>query len=303
MELRHLRYFVAVGEEQHYGRASQRLRVAQPALSRQIQDLEEELGFKLFERLPRGVKLSAAGNLFLEDARRILQQVNDATARAAGVAQGRSGTLRIGFMENASWHGVVPDSLRKFRERHPDAELKLNPASSADQIEEIRSGRVDAGFMYNILKDESELDQLSVAIEHLKLAIPKSHPLSKIKRLRLSDLVGAPFIWFPRREGPAFHDRLMQECYRGGLKSPHIVQEAGNEATVLSLVSHGIGIGWINETALWRCPKNVAILSVSDLDIPLPVVLVWRTDNNSPLLEQFIVDVQHLPAVQALSKK
>ena len=303
MELRHLRYFVAVGEEQHYGRASQRLRVAQPALSRQIQDLENEVGFKLFERLPRGVRLSAAGRLFLEDARRILQQVHEATARAAGVAQGRSGTLRIGFMENASWHGVVPDSLRRFRECHPDAELKLNPASSADQIEEIRSGRVDAGFMYNILKDEGELDQLLVAIEHLELAIPKGHRLSRVKRLRLRDLVGVPFVWFPRWEGPAFYDRLMLECYRGGLKSPHIVQEAGDEATVLSLVSHGIGVGWINETALWRCPKNVAILSVTDLDIPLPVVLVWRTDNNSPLLEQFIGDVQHLPAVQALSKK
>jgi len=97
MELRHLRYFVAVGEEQHYGRASRRLRVAQPALSRQIQDLEEEVGFKLFDRLPRGVKLNPAGKLFLEDARRILQEVSDAAARAARVARGRSGTLRVGF--------------------------------------------------------------------------------------------------------------------------------------------------------------------------------------------------------------
>jgi len=117
MELRHLRYFVAVGEDQHYGRAAQRLRVAQPALSRQIQDLEEEIGFKLFDRLSRGVKISAAGKLFLEDARRILQQVNEATTRAARVAHGKSGTLRIGFTESASWHGVVPDSFRQFRQR------------------------------------------------------------------------------------------------------------------------------------------------------------------------------------------
>ena len=96
MELRHLRYFVAVGEEQHYGRAARRLRVAQPALSRQIQDLEKELGFKLFERLPRGVKLSAAGKLFLDDARRILQEVSEAAVRASRVASGRSGTLRVG---------------------------------------------------------------------------------------------------------------------------------------------------------------------------------------------------------------
>src|ERR1700719_636694 len=139
MELRHLRYFVAVGEEQHYRRASRRLRVAQPALSRQIQDLEEELGFKLFDRLPRGVKLSVAGKLFLEDARRILQQVSEAAARAARVARGQSGTLRIGFTESASWHGVVPDALRVFRQHHPDAELQLHPAGSVDQIGDIRS--------------------------------------------------------------------------------------------------------------------------------------------------------------------
>src|SRR5580700_11955560 len=112
MELRHFRYFVAIGEEQHYGRAARRLHVAQPALSRQIQDLEEELGFELFERLPRGVKLSAAGNLFLEDARRILKDVNEAAARAGSVALGRSVSLRAGSTENASWRGVVPESFR-----------------------------------------------------------------------------------------------------------------------------------------------------------------------------------------------
>jgi DNA-binding transcriptional LysR family regulator len=156
MELRHLRYFAAVGEEQHFGRASRRLRVAQPALSRQIQDLEEEIGFKLFERLPRGVKLNPAGKLFLEDARRILQEVNDAAARAARVAHGRSGTLRVGFTENASWRGVVPDSFRRFREQQPDAELQLYPEASLDQLEAIRSGRLDAGFVNFMPKADPE---------------------------------------------------------------------------------------------------------------------------------------------------
>src|ERR1700689_4208528 len=116
MELRHLRYFVAIGEEENYRRAAQRLNVAQTALSTQIQDLEKELGFPLFDRLPRGVKLSAAGKLFLEDVRRILQDVNEAAARAGRVALGRSGTLRVGFTEMVSWQGVVPESFRRFRE-------------------------------------------------------------------------------------------------------------------------------------------------------------------------------------------
>ena len=121
MELRHLRYFVAIGEEENYRRAAQRLNVAQTALSTQIQDLEAELGFKLFDRLPRGVKLSAAGKLFLADARGILRDVNEAAFRSACVAGGQSGTLRVGFTENASWRGVVPESLRRFRRRRPGA--------------------------------------------------------------------------------------------------------------------------------------------------------------------------------------
>src|ERR1700750_1858962 len=120
MELRHLRYFVAVGEEQHYGRASRRLRLAQPALSRQIQDLEEEVGFQLFDRLPRGVALSAAGKLFLDDARRILKGVDDAKRRAEWVARGKAGTLRIGIATAVSWHGLLVDFFRQFRRRQPD---------------------------------------------------------------------------------------------------------------------------------------------------------------------------------------
>src|SRR5690348_7351518 len=116
MEMRQLRYFVAVGEEQHYGRASRRLRVAQPALSRQVQNLEEEIGFKLFERLPRGVKITAAGEFLLKDARRILQELNDATASAKRIGSGMAGTLKIGFVQSLSWHGIVPESLRHFRE-------------------------------------------------------------------------------------------------------------------------------------------------------------------------------------------
>src|SRR5580658_9919300 len=140
MELRHLRYFVAVGEEEHYGRAARRLHVAQPALSRQIQDLEKVMGVKLFDRLSRGVKLSSAGRQFLSDVRRILQDVDNATLRADRVARGQSGTLRIGFLEHVSWSGVVPNSFRRFRELHPNVELQLQPATSLEQVAAIRAG-------------------------------------------------------------------------------------------------------------------------------------------------------------------
>jgi DNA-binding transcriptional LysR family regulator len=300
MELRHLRYFEAVGEEQHYGRAARRLRVAQPALSRQIQDLEEEIGFKLFERLPRGVTLSAAGKLFLEDARRILQDVDEAAARAARVALGRSGTLRVGFTENASWRGIVPESFRRFRELRPDAELQLQPSPSLGQLEAIRARRLDAGFVFNMPKTDPEFEVLPVAVHHIELAALRRHPLTKLRKLRLRDLTEATFVWFPRRESPALYDRLMHECFRGGLKSPRIVQEGLDEATILSLVANGLGVGWVLGTARWRCPKSVVIMSVVDLNLPLPLALAWRRDNTSPLLACFVAEVQRLPGWHTL---
>jgi len=292
MELRHLRYFVAVGEEQHYGRAARRLHVAQPALSRQIQDLEDEIGFTLFDRLPRGVKISTAGKSFLEDARRILQQVSEATMRAACVARGQSGTLRVGFAESASWHGVVPDSFRQFRERQPDAELQLNPLSSLDQVDAVRSGRLDAGFVFDFPKTDRELDQIRVASHNLLLAAPKGHPLTKLKELLLRDMGDTAFIWFPRRQSPAYYDRLMYACFRGGLKTPHIVQEALDQATMLSLVTCRLGVAFVSDSVRWRCPDGVVMLPVADLNLSLPFSLVWRKDNVSPLLENFVEDVK-----------
>jgi DNA-binding transcriptional LysR family regulator len=301
MELRHLRYFLAVGEDQHYGRASRRLGVAQPALSRQIQDLEKEIGFKLFDRLPRGVKLSAAGELFMEDARRILREVGEATARAARVARGQSGTLRVGFAENASWHGVAPDSFRRFRQQQPDVDLQLQPASSLEQVDAIRSGSLDAGFVNFMPKVDPDMDQLIVGRQHVELAAPKRHPVTRLQNLRLRDLTDAPFIWFPRRASPAFYDRLIRECYRGGLRSPRIVQEGLNEATILSLVSAGLGVGWVLGSARWRSPQAVAILPVVDLNIPVLLALAWRRDNTSPLLARFIDVIQRMPEVRAVN--
>ena len=303
MELRHLRYFVAVGEEQHYGRAARRLCVAQPALSRQIQDLENEIGFKLFDRLPRGVKISAAGKALLEDVRRILQQVDQAKTHAGRVARGQAGTLRVGFIESASWHGVVPDSFREFRERQPGAELQLSPLSSLDQLEAIRAGRLDAGFVFNFPKKDRELDQLQVGSHYLVLAAPKEHRLTKLKRLRLRDLSDVNFVWFPRRLSPAYYDRLMHECFRGGLKSPHIIQEAADQATMLSLVSCRLGVAFVNEATRWRCPEDVVLVPVADLNLPWPSSLVWRKDNLSPLLAGFVADVRLLPEVQALAER
>ena len=167
------------------------------ALSRQIQDLEQEIGFKLFERLPRGVKITPAGKLFLDDARRILTEITGATVRAKRAASGRSGTLRIGFVDSLSWHGIIPDSLRDFRKHQPDVDLQLKALSSLDQMAAIQSGSLDAGYAVPSVNPDHGLAHFQVGVIKVMLAVPKGHELTKLKRIRLRDLVDTPFIFFP----------------------------------------------------------------------------------------------------------
>jgi len=290
MELRHLRYFVAVGEEQHFGRAADRLHVAQPALSRQIQDLEREVGFLLFDRLPRGVRLSAAGKLFLADARRILQDVDEAKRRAECIALGKAGTLRIGIATAVAWHGTVVDAFREFRRRQPNVELVLHHLLSAHQIEAVLSGRLDAGFAATPWN--AALDHYQFAEDRMLLAVPKGHPLTKRGRIRLRDLRNMPFIWFQRWVNPTFYDHMMQACARGGLSAPRIVQEAADRDTHLGLVQCRIGIAWLPESTQWHCPRGIVLLPVEDMNVRLPFNLIWKRGNESPLLQKFVAQVK-----------
>jgi DNA-binding transcriptional LysR family regulator len=292
MELRHLRYFVGVGEEQHFGRAAARLHVAQPALSRQIQDLESEMGFLLFDRLPRGVRLSAAGKLFLSDARRILQDVDEAKRRAERIALGKAGTLRIGIATAVSWHGLVVDSFREFRRRQPDAELELHHLLSVHQVEGILSGRLDAGFVANLTPWHKDLAHWEFVQDRMLLAVPKGHHLTKREGIRLRDLRDMPFVWFPRWVNPVIYDRMMRACARGGLSAPRIVQEATDRDTNLGLVQCRIGIAWMTESTRWHCPRGIVLLPVVDMNVRLPFSLIWKKDNSSPLLQKFVAQVK-----------
>jgi DNA-binding transcriptional LysR family regulator len=292
MELRHLRYFVGVAEQEHFGRAAERLHVAQPALSRQIQDLERELGFRLFDRLPRGVRLSAAGKLFLGDVQRILQDIGEATRRAERIALGKAGTLRVGIAMALSWHGMVVDTFREFRRLQPDAELVLHHLLSVHQVEAVLSGRLDAGFAATVTPWHEDLAHWEFARDRILLAVPKGHPLTRGARIRLRDLRNAPFIWFQRSANPAFDDQLMEECARGGLSSPHIVQVAMDRDTILGLVQCRIGVAWLTESTRWHCPRGIALVPVVDMNVRLPFNLIWKKDNTSPLLAKLVAQVQ-----------
>ena len=291
MELRHLRYFVGVAEEQHFGRAAARLHVAQPALSRQIQDLEKEMGFLLFDRLPRGVRLNAAGKLFLNDSRRILQDVVGARLRAERIALGQTGTLRIGIATAVSWHGLVVDTFRDFRRHQPGVELELQHLLSVHQVEAVLSGRLDAGFAARMTPWNKDLAHREIAQDRMVLAVPAGHALTKQKTVRLRDLRSSPFVWFPRWVNPVFHDRLMRACARGGLNTPRVVQEAADRDTNLGLVLCRIGLSWQPETVRFHCPRGIVLVPVADMNVRLPFHLIWKKDNSSPLLQRFVAQV------------
>lgn len=292
MELRHLRYFVAAGEEEHFGRAAMRLRVAQPALSRQVRDLEKELGFPLFDRLPRGVRLNAAGKTFLGDSQRILQDVDEAKRRAERIALGKAGTLRIGITTALSWHGRIAHSLGEIRRREPGVELVLQHLLSVHQVEAILSGRLDAGFSAPIMPWHKDLAHWQFSQDRMLLAVPEDHPLTSFESIRLQDLQDMPFVWFPRMANPTLYDRMMQACARGGLRAPRIVQEAVDRDALLGFVQCWIGIAWVTESARWHCPRGIALLPVVDMNIQLPFHLIWKKDNSSPLLQKFVALVK-----------
>lgn len=291
MELRHLRYFVAVGEEEHFGRAAERLHVVQPALTRQVRQLEDELGCALFERLKRGVRLTEAGKSFLEEARRVLSDLGHGVDRTRLVAQGKVGRLRVGFSDTATYSGELPSILHDFRTRWPDVRLELFPSSSVVAGEQLRRQEVDVAFVYTLPTNLRELETHTISVERWVLALPHAHPLVKSKRVRLRDLKGEPFVWFPRPVAPPLYDRVLAACHAAGL-TLNIVQEVNNPTTMLSLVAGGIGLSFTITSAARTKPDSVCCARWKTGDTS-ELSTIWRADNKVPALQKFIEMVRN----------
>lgn len=289
MMLRHLKYFVAVAETGHFRRAAANLNIAQPALSRQIQTLERELGVALFDRLPRGVRLSPAGQVLLEDAKRIVREIDVAAERARRVAAGQVGTLRLACSEAASAHGVVTEAIRRFRSNEPDVELTLQHMVSSQQLIALRADQIDAGFVFRSPDLGAEFAHHEIDVVNAVAALPQSHTLARHPKLRLAQLKGESLICIARRINPHFYDSLMAECARGGL-APHVIQETSS-GIILSLVSVGMGLGIVSAAMRWRVPSGIVLKRIEDLSIPSCLDLVWRSDNRSSVLQRFLSSV------------
>ena len=289
IELRQLRYFVAVAEENHFGRAAARLHMTQPPLSQTIQALEAALDTPLFQRTKRSVALTPAGAALLPEARRILQQAAALPDLARRAASGESGLLSLSFVSTADY-SVLPPLLREFRERYPQVQIELREATTDVQLEDLMQGRIDAGLLIPPLHDKAkaELDYVTVLSEPLVLAAPQG-----LKALRgkgnagLKSVSDLPLIIFPRRIAPAFHDAILG-CFRDAGLTPRIGQEAIQMQTIVGLVSAGMGIALVPQSVSNLKRPGVEYKPLSDKTAAFETGLAWRRDNPSPVLRAFL---------------
>ncbi|SFF25390.1 DNA-binding transcriptional regulator, LysR family [Fontimonas thermophila] len=241
MELRHLRYFVAVAEARHFTRAARALGIGQPPLSQQIQALERELGLALFTRLPRGVALTEAGAAFYEDACRILRETERAVERARRVARGELGRVRMGMINSAPFHPLVPRLIREFRRAHPQVTLSLEEGTTPALAAAVRNDLIDIAFVRPLLGETQGLCIEPLLDEDLVVALPSSHPLARRVRVPLLALSIEPFVLFPRTVGAGLHDEIIRACRTAGF-SPRIVQETSQVTSIVNLVAAGLGV-------------------------------------------------------------
>jgi DNA-binding transcriptional LysR family regulator len=283
---RHLRFFVVTAEEQHFQRAAVRLGMTQSALSRRIQVLEEELGIQLFERLPRGVRLSPAGESFYDDVRNFREALDQAAARARNVMHGAVGQLNIGLNPSAVRHPGLIEGLQAFHRKFEFIDINIQVVFSEEQLAAIQSGDLDAGALYQFTQ-EPWAAYLHIADGELLLALPKAHPLADKPQIRLQDLAGVKFIWPMRRYSPRMYDRMIAACNAGGL-TPNIMTEVRSAEAVLSMVSIGLAVGFVDSHEVGSEPESVIIRRVEDFSVTFPLCLAWNPDRTTPALHNFL---------------
>lgn len=286
MELRHLRYFLAVAEEGNVTRAATRLHISQPPLSQQIKDLEHLLGVTLFERSAQGMALTAAGQAFVQEARRTLQAADQAKQVAVRASRGETGTLRVGFTSSAAFNPVVATTLREFRQRWPGVRVLLEEANTTRLTEALNDRALDAAFLRPAATALPGLDVLRFRDERMKVVLPTTHRLAGQRRIALRQLATDDFVLFPRSVGLSLHDAIIGACHASGFE-PRLTLEVPQLSSVINLVAAGMGVSVVPASL-----SQVQVHGVCHLDIRGPAPLA--TLGLAVCLGQASPTVQHL---------
>jgi DNA-binding transcriptional LysR family regulator len=292
MELRQLRYFVAVAEELHFRRAAARLHMSQPPLSQQIRQLEEELGCRLLARTRRRVELTPAGESFLRDAQTILAELDSAVATARRIDSGQTGRLRIGFVGSALV-SFLPGIVQRFRAARPNVEIELRERSTIEQVDGLAAGLVDVGLV-PLPVEEGDLHAEILLREQAVAALPAGHPLAALRRVPLERLATEPFVMFPRAQAPGFHDRLLAGLAATGTP-PRIVQNAAEMQTIVGLVATGIGVSLVPASVAHLALQGVAYRPVTSGPM-VELAAITRRTEESPVVHAFLELARELRA-------
>ena len=288
MELRHLRYFVMIAEEQNFRRASERLHVSQSPLSRQMQDLEEEMGVELFEPEGRGIKLTAAGKTFAERARSILASVDAAVDEAKGVAEGRLGTVVIGFETGTTFMGALLSLVAAFRKRTPRVGLQLVPMSSVEQWAALRQGTIAFGYGAYAPTDDT-LGHLEMTRDRLGMLLSPEHRLAQLKKIRLRDIAGERVLLQPRQLYPRLHADLIAAAHARGV-TLHVTAEVMDLEALMALVAIGDAVTFVGENISEMAAQTAMTWRpIEDLHIKLSEFVTWRAkDSVTPAVRALI---------------
>jgi len=296
MDFRQLKYFIAVAEECSIGRAATRLFISQPPLTRHIQSLESELGVQLFIRSARGVELTQAGEIFLEEARNIRALLERATTRVKQAGQGKLGHLDIGIFGTGIF-SVIPILLNLFREEHPDVNVVLHSMSKDEQIAALRENRIMLGFN-RIIPELPDLERQLVLMEPLYLAVNANHPLSQSASVSFMELADHPLVLFPNVPRPNFVDCVLELCKSKGF-DPQIAQIVGDSVTGIALVAGGFGLSIVPESLTALKPPGIEYRRFNDApDACIDLTCIYRKENSSPVLKEFLQIIEGFKAHQ-----
>jgi LysR family transcriptional regulator, benzoate and cis,cis-muconate-responsive activator of ben and cat genes len=298
MELRHLRYFVAVAEEQNFTRAAARLNVSQPPLSRQIRDLEDELGTKLFERKVKSVRLTGTGKIFFVEAREVLKRVDEAVDLIKDVAHGKRGRVKVGFAASPSAE-ILPKALRLFHKSNPKVSVDIHSMSTQGMLSGLREGTLDAALVVSISpQDFVGLTMHELVRYSVRIAVNRKHRFARMKEVSLRDVASEPLLTFTRKDYPEAHAGLAKilEAYT---PTPKIVGEYESALSLLAAVEAGRGVALDFETLAFLAGERVVFRPLRPAPPSLPLSIAYRANGISTATVDFVAAVRAVKSKQS----